>query len=150
MALKVEVRGIDILLRDLDSFSDKMEKEIAEEIVDWANRTVTAAKSDVPVDTGALRSSIRAVVGKDRKTMIVKAGGVKGVDYAPYIEFGTGTFVDQSFLQEYGLIQYAQQFKGRGIRQVNLPSRPYLYPNARREFAKSLERIKKLIQTFVK
>ena len=48
-----------------------------------------AAKSKVPVDTGNLRSSITHDVDEDE--------GVVGtnVEYAPYVEFGTGLFSSQ-------------------------------------------------------
>ena len=44
--------------------------------------------------------------------------------YAAYVEFGTGGLVDIPK----GLESYAIQFKGLGIRQVNLPARPYFFP----------------------
>jgi len=44
------------------------------------------------------------------------------------------------------LVSYAQQFKGKGIRQVNLPARTFLYRNARTEFEKSVKEIQEIIQ----
>jgi hypothetical protein len=120
---------------------------VASEIQDWAKRTVADAQRDVPVDTGALKSTIRDVVGADRLTWIVKAGGINGVNYAPYVEFGTGTKVNQTFLQEYGLISYADDFRGKGIREVNLPMQTFLYANARTEFQKTFENIKKILES---
>lgn len=146
MGVKVEVRGVDILLRGLDQYSENAQKIVQAEVRDWAERTEADAKRDVPVDTGALKNSIRSVLGANGLTWIVKVGGTNNVDYAPYIVFGTGSYVDEAFLQQYGLVTYAAQFKGAGIKQVNLPMRDFLYRNARTEFEKTFQNIKKLLQ----
>lgn len=146
MGLRVKVSGINILLSDLDNYSKKVQEGIYNEVREWSQRTDAAATRDVPVDTGALKSTIRAVVANNGLTWIVKAGGINGVNYAPYIEFGTGARVNQSFLQEFGLSEYALQFKGRQDPFVALPERSYLYRNARIEYEKALANIKKLIQ----
>jgi hypothetical protein len=146
MAVRVKVSGINILLQDLDKYSKEVQQGIYKEVRGWAERTEADAVRDVPVDTGALRSSIRAVVSNNGLTWIVKAGGINKVDYAPYIEFGTGVGVDQSFLQQYGLTEYASQFRGKQPPFSPLPARSFLYRNARTEFEKTLSNIKKLIQ----
>jgi len=146
MAFKIEFKGIEGLITSVRKYPERVTKEIQLEIRDWAERTEAKAIQDVPVDTGALKSSIRAVLGANKLTWIVKAGGINNVDYAPYVEFGTGAFVDKAFLQQYGLVNYAQQFKGKGIRQVNLPARTFLYRNARIEFEKSVKEIQEIIQ----
>jgi hypothetical protein len=147
MAVQVKVSGINILLKDLDQYSLDIQAGIYKEVKDWAARTEADAKRDVPVDTGALQGSIRSVVSNNGLTWIVKAGGINNVNYAPFIEFGTGTRVDQAFLQEYGLVEYAKQFRGKQDPFFPLPSRSYLYKNARLEFEKTLANIKKLLQT---
>jgi hypothetical protein len=147
MGVQVKVSGINILLQDLDQYSEKIQAGIYKEVRDWAERTESDAQRDVPVKTSALKGTIRSVVSNNGLTWIVKAGGINGVNYAPFVEFGTGTSVDQAFLQEYGLVQYAKQFKGKQDPFVPLPSRSYLYKNARLEFEKTLANIKKLLQT---
>ena len=146
MAVQVKVNGINILLQDLDKYSDNVKQGVLKEIRDWSVRTEADAKRDVAFDTGALQRSIRSVVSQNGLTWIVKAGGINNVDYAPYIEFGTGVGVDQSFLQQYGLIEYASQFRGNQPPFSPLPARSFLYKNARIEFDKTLENIKKLLQ----
>jgi hypothetical protein len=147
MAVQVKVSGINILLKDLDQYSEKVQAGIYKEVRDWSERTEADAKRDVAYDTGALQSTIRSVVSNNGLTWIVKAGGIKGVNYAPYIEFGTGTGVDQGFLQEYGLVKYASDFIGNQEPNKPLPERSFLYKNARLEFQKTLANIKKLLQT---
>lgn len=146
MAVKIEFKGIQGVISSVRKYPERVTKQIHEELQDWANRTEGQAKNDVPVDTGDLQGSIRAVLGADKLTWIVKAGGINGVNYAPFIEFGTGAFVDKSFLQEFGLVNYALQFKGKGVREVNLPARTYLYRNARIEFEKSVININEIIR----
>ena len=145
MSIKVKVSGINALISGLDQYSEQIQLKIQDEVKDWANRVEADAKRDTPVDTSALKNSIRAVLGANGLTWIVKAGGINGVNYAPYVVFGTGSFVNQAFLQEYGLVQYASQFKGKGERTVNLPMRHFLYLNARTEFEKTFQNIKKII-----
>jgi hypothetical protein len=147
MGVQVKVSGINILLQDLDKYSEQVQQGIYKEVKDWAQRTEADAKRDVPYKTGDLQGSIRSVVSNNGLTWIVKAGGINGVNYAPFIEFGTGVNVDKSFLQEYGLVEYARQFKGKQDPFFPLPSRSYLYKNARLEFEKTLANIKKLLQT---
>jgi hypothetical protein len=147
MAVQVKVNGINILLQDLDKYSKEVKQGVLQEIKEWSVRTEADAKRDVPIGlTGNLQGSIRTASENNGLTWIVKAGGVNNVDYAPYIEFGTGVRVDKSFLQQYGLTDYALQFKGNQDPFVPLPSRSYLYKNARTEFDKTLANIKKLIQ----
>ena len=145
MSIKVKVSGINALISGLDQYSEQIQLKIQDEVKDWANRVEADAKRDTPVDTGALKNSIRAVLGANGLTWIVKVGGINAVNYAPYVVFGTGSFVNQAFLQEYGLVQYASQFKGKGERTVNLPMRDFLYRNARAEFEKTFQNIKKII-----
>jgi hypothetical protein len=147
MAVQVKVSGINILLKDLDQYSENVQQGIYKEVRGWAERTEADAKRDVPYKTGDLQSTIRSVVSNNGLTWIVKAGGIKDVNYAPYIEFGTGTEVDDKFLQEYGLVNYASQFKGKERAKYPIPANSYLYKNARLEFAKTLANIKKLLQT---
>jgi hypothetical protein len=146
MALKVNLSGINILIKDIEQYSEKVQVGILKEIKDWADRTESDAQRDVPVDTGALKSTIRTASENNGLTWVVRAGGISGVNYAPFIEFGTGARVDKSFLQQYGLTQYASQFKGKQSPIFALPSRSYLYKNARLEFEKTLQNIQKLLQ----
>lgn len=59
---------------------------------------VTGAKRNAPVDTGRLRSSITGEVRFKNGLLGKDVEGVAGtnVDYAPYMEFGTGTFVGRA------------------------------------------------------
>jgi len=146
MAVQVKVVGVDILSKDLDQYSKDVKQGVLDEIREWSVRTEADAQRDVPVKTGDLKATIRTASENNGLTWIVKAGGIDDVNYAPFIEFGTGVRVDKSFLQEYGLVSYALQFKGNQPPFYPLPSRSFLYKNARIEFEKTLKNIRKLLQ----
>ena len=76
--------------------------------------------------TGRLKSSIR-ILFKAGSGLAYNIG--TDVYYAPYVEFGTGKFVE---IPE-GAEEQAAQAKGAGIREVNLPARPFLFPAAETE-----------------
>ena len=94
------------------------EKEITEAILLATRQTSLGAKQNAPVDKGGLKASIRPY----NKGMTGEV--VVGASYGPYQEYGTGTKVKVPS----ELSSYAMQFKGAGVRQVNLMPQPYLYP----------------------
>lgn len=94
------------------------EKEIKEAIVVATRQTSLNAKSFIPVDKGGLKASVRVA------NMGLTGEVTAGAEYAPYVEFGTGSKVNvPSELKDYAI-----KFKGKGIRKVNTRSQPYLYP----------------------
>lgn len=118
-----------------NEFKEATRKELAKEFRLTAERIEEGYKSRVPVDTGALKASINTQ--ESEKGLVQMIGSNK--EYAPYVEFGTGALVE---VPE-GLGEYAIQFKGAGIKEVNLPARPALYPVARVEFVKLVDKLKK-------
>jgi len=94
------------------------EKEITEAIAVATRQTSYNAKAFAPVDKAGLKASIRPVIKGMTGEIVV------GVEYGPYQEFGTGSKV----VVPSELRNYAMQFKGAGIRQVNTRAQPYLYP----------------------
>jgi len=100
----------------------KMSREIDRKLENLVAVTVRQtsynAKSFATVDKSGMKASIRPLNKGKTGEVIVGAG------YGPYVEFGTGSKVQVPP----ELREYAMQFKGAGIRQVNLRARPYLYP----------------------
>jgi phage gpG-like protein len=86
--------------------------------------------------TGQLKTMIQFDVNSKGATILVP------VSYAPYVEFGTGTKVNVPK----GLEDYASQFKGKGIKQVNLSARPFLFPAVEKNSKTFFERVKKLLE----
>lgn len=136
----LKVKGLSDALRSLDSYKVDVLKKVESELQGTAMEIVADAKTNASsrgaVDKGNLVQSI--AITKDApfdKTIRSNA------NYSAYVEFGTGTLVDVPA----GLEDYAKQFKGQGIRQVNLPARPFFIPAFRDNTKKILERLKKIL-----
>jgi phage gpG-like protein len=113
-----------------------MQKEIEMEIKASAQMIERNAVRDVPGDQGFLRNGITHFKSGNLQFDIVS-----NAEYSAYVEFGTGALVD---VPE-GLESYAIQFKGKGIKQVNLPARPFLFSNYHLEKPKLIQRIKNIL-----
>lgn len=122
-----------------------LQRELKTAINDVTRQTSKDAKMFARSNVNVITSGLVMGIG----TPYITDGGFTGevsvrVPYAPYVEFGTGNLVKVP--QE--LRDYAMQFKGRGIRQVNLPARPYLSPAFfinRDRFTKECNRILKKV-----
>lgn len=98
----------------------EFDREIKKAVAVYTRQTSLGAKSYAVVNHSGMKNSIRPGFTEHGMTGEV----IVGVGYGPYVEFGTGSKVNvPSELQD-----YAMQFKGAGIREVNLSARPYLYP----------------------
>jgi phage gpG-like protein len=144
---RVYVDPID--LKELESKMKSLfrlsKQELSNEVGTWGLTTQRLAKERVPKDNNDLMKSIKAQRQGDQA--VVEAG----MNYAPYVEFGTGRTVDLSELDELGIPQsYAAQFKGKGIKEVNLPARPYLYNSARQALHEMLSNMNRKIKNIVK
>ena len=130
---KTDLKKLENKLEDLRRIS---EKELSKEVGQTVALSSRRMKQNVVVDLGTLRQSI--VFGVTRSKGFVKAKA----KYAPYVEFGTGRLVNLKDMQELGIPDsYAAQFKGRGIKEVNLPARPFFFSSVRTEFRKMLDRV---------
>ena len=88
--MAIEIEGIDRVLKRLEKLSNT---ENIEKAMGKACAVVeAAAKQNAPKDTGALRSSITSKVEVEGKEVI---GTIfTPLEYAPYIEYGTGLFAE--------------------------------------------------------
>ena len=130
---KTDLKKLENKLEDLRRIS---EKELSKEVGQTVALSSRRMKQNVVVDLGTLRQSI--VFGVSGSKGFVKAKA----KYAPYVEFGTGRLVNLKDMQELGIPDsYAAQFKGRGIKEVNLPARPFFFSSVRTEFRKMLDRV---------
>jgi hypothetical protein len=96
-----------------------------------------------PVNFGFLRASIGRSFTHGSLQATVSAGGQgKGVNvnYAPYVEFGTGTRV----VVPDDVKDYAIQFKGAGLRKVNNRAQPYFFPAVRLGFREMMIELNKM------
>jgi phage gpG-like protein len=145
--------GITINEGDLNSLKKKIQQlgqlaaqELSNELAYTAAFAVQGMKVDVKKDTGNLMQSIFFErVGTNRVSIFAKA------PYAPYVEFGTGRKVDLSHLKALGFNDsYAAQFKGKGIKEVVLPARPFFFTNIKKELNKLEVRLDNKIKQLTK
>lgn len=135
--MKIELKGIEKFKRELDKVKSEITRDIERTTSASLLRIQSDAKRKAAVDTGRLRAAIHhRQEGTDGEVAVYDS-----VHYAPYIEFGTGNMVSvPDELQE-----IAEQFRGRGVRQVNLPARPFLYPALVKERPKYIRNLKSVL-----
>lgn len=138
MSKSGEIKGMDKLLKDLIALGDEGVKTIKEVTYITAEQIERDAKKAAKVgDTGKLQQSI-AAIEVDDFTWKIYANSTGLAPYAAYVEFGTGGLVEVPD----ELKEMAIRFKGKGIREVNLPARPFLYPafvKGRDQYVKDLK-----------
>jgi HK97 gp10 family phage protein len=126
MSVKINQSDLAKLKSKLNNLRAFDKKTLSNELGKTAFDIARKAKQAAPVDNGTLKQSIRTEL--KGKTVEV----IAGAHYAPYIEFGTGGQVKLDDMLELGIpASYAEQFKGRGLRNVNLPARPFFFSSAR-------------------
>lgn len=121
--------------------SAETQKECRVIIIDTTTEFHRNAVRNAPVNKkvgrgNRLRSSIHMVFSPSRLSSTVTANA----NYAPYQEFGTGNRVRVPA----GYETFAWQFKGRGIRKVNMSPQPYFidaYEMAQKRLIKELNKL---------
>ena len=115
----MKIKGYDKLIRDLQKLGAKGHDVVEQATAKAAGNIELKAKQYAPVNYGKLRQGIKALPVGDLTYIIVALER-----YSAYQEYGTGGMVQVP--QE--LYDNAIQFKGKGIREVNIPPQPFLYP----------------------
>jgi HK97 gp10 family phage protein len=143
--IKIDQSDLSKLKKKLDNLRAFESQKLSNELGKTALDISRMAKQTAPVDSGTLKQSIKA----ERKGKTVEV--IAGAHYAPYVEFGTGGSVDLNDMLELGIpTSYAAQFKGKGIRDVNLPARPFFFSSARVGFKNLLNRLNGEIKKAIK
>lgn len=138
--------NIKQLLKELKSLEKDLTEDIEITLFDNATQIELNAKRLAPVDLGKLRQSIYTKKNKDLNYSIVASE-----KYAPYQEFGTGKAVDLSYLVQAGYPkEYAMRFKGKGVKQINMPPQPFLFPALISGRVKLLKDLKELLNNATK
>jgi HK97 gp10 family phage protein len=140
----MEIKGLNSVLANIRKYGKEAEKDI-EAVTELVARNIEKnAKNYAPANFGKLGQSIQAI--KDTPlNWKIEAGGVIA-PYAPFVEFGTGGLVNVPN----ELKDQAIKFKGKGIKQVNLRARPYLYPALLQGRTEYLEKLKKVLEKYGK
>ena len=117
---KSTIKGLDKVYKDFAKLSQEVHKKVG--LVTKANAMEISAdaRKKAPKDLGKLAQGISYEKVDDTFNYKIFARE----KYSAYVEFGTGGMVKvPSELKEIAI-----QFKGKGVKEVNLPARPYLYP----------------------
>tara|TARA_R110000764_G_scaffold62855_2_gene133219 strand:+ start:202 stop:633 length:432 start_codon:yes stop_codon:yes gene_type:complete len=117
---KSTIKGLDKVYKDFAKLSQEVHKKVG--LVTKANAMEISAdaRKKAPKDLGKLAQGISYEKVDDTFNYKIFARE----KYSAYVEFGTGGMVKlPSELKELAI-----QFKGKGVKEVNLPARPYLYP----------------------
>jgi HK97 gp10 family phage protein len=136
MNIKINQSDLSKLNKKLDKLRAFESQKVSNELGKTGLEIVRLAKRAAPVDKGTLRQSISAQ--KSGKTINI----VANAKYSPYVEFGTGDDVDLDDMLRLGIPpSYAEQFRGKTGRKVNLPPRPFFFSSARVGFKNLLNRL---------
>jgi len=143
----MELKGLNEVISNLRNYGKEAEKDIegvtelvAKNIEGYAKQNVNANASNF----GKLGQSIKARKINDYN-WVIEAGGTVA-PYAPFVEFGTGGLVQVPEEMK----EIAIKFKGKGIKQVNLRARPYLYPSLLRGRKEYLDKLKLVLNKYGK
>lgn len=140
--LKVDLIGS----KELKSAIEKAEKKLVEGV----NRAMDASTIAIhnkqvtltPVDKGILRAGNTFDNSKPLNKVLENA-----VEYAPYQEFGTGAyvFIGETWMNP-ELLAIAANFKGKGIKKVNIMPRPFFYNSFYEEVPKLIKAIEEVLK----
>lgn len=134
--MTIDFIGLDEIEKDLGKIADP--ERIRSAITSATSIVQTSAKNQVPVITGRLRNSIHMkVTGYGEETV----GKVyTNVEYAPYVEFGTGIRGQGSaYPNAYKMgITYDPTWAGR-------TAKPFMHP----ALNQNREKIKKILRTAI-
>jgi len=104
--MEIEIIGLTELEEKLSNLDVKLSRALDEALEEIAEKIRDDAKSLVPVDTCALRKSIRIEKkGKLQVSVVAGDGGIinprtgREVNYAGYVEFGTSRMSPQPYMQ---------------------------------------------------
>lgn len=145
MSVKINQSDLAKLKSKLNNLRAFDKKTLSNELGKTAFDISRKAKQAAPVDKGTLKQSIRTEL--KGKTVEV----IAGAHYAPYIEFGTGGMVKLDDMLELGIpASYAEQFRGKGLKNVNLPPRPFFFSSAREGLKNLLVRLNNELNKAIK
>lgn len=114
-----KVKGLDQLLANLSGLGGNIKSTVRVGLDRGAKKIQKNAKLLCPVDTGQLRSSIKT---KSEETQDgAKAEVYTNVEYAAYVEFGTGIRGASSNIDRPEGVSYNSQWKGQ-------KAQPYMSP----------------------
>lgn len=135
--VSVEVKNIDRLYRKIQSMDSRASSGVEKALMKGAVKVAGDAKKNITangsVDSGLLRASIHATRAKTSSGEVAARVGTS-VEYAPYVEFGTGARGASTNQNSQVSVSYKKDWVG----QV---AKPFLWP----AFRANAQAIKQLI-----
>ena len=143
MSIKIDKSDLAQLKKKLDNLRAFDKKTLSNELGRAGLDIARIANRAAPNKYGTLRQSIKSE--KKGKTVEI----IAGAKYAPYVEFGTGEFVNFDDMIQLGIpVSYAEQFKGS--KPGYMKPQPFFFSSARIGLKKLLIRLNGEIQKAIK
>lgn len=120
--MSIKLEGIEEVLKGLDSLDDTTKYE--EGLKKACALVERAAKEKAPKGTGELRRSITSKIDTDNDE--IEGVVFTALEYAPYIEYGTGLFAENGGRQD--VPWHYQDDKGDWHSTSGMKPRPYMRP----------------------
>ena len=133
--------GFNRLQRLMANVVPETRNKVLELTQDSGENWVKTTRENALVDTGAYKRSIHFETVKGGFGALF----ISDVSYWAILEFGTGGLVE---VGEWG--ELAAQYKGQGIRKVNLPAHPNLIPAYMAERERYVKGIKAAIRNILR
>lgn len=147
MNVKIDQSDLKQLTKKLNKLKKFDKKTLSNELGRAGFDISRMAKQNAPTlkasGGGTLKQSIRV----EKKGNVVEV--IAGAKYAPYVEFGTGAFVDLEDMLKLGIpSSYAAQFKGKSPGYMK--PQPFFFGSARIGLKKLLMRLNGEIKKSIK
>ena len=117
--MKIELKGLDKIVADLNKFGKSVEMPVKVGITKATNYCKKVAKEKCPVDTGTLKGSIHSEVRKKAEKIEGEVSTI--LEYAAYVELGTGQRGKETNTNPELEVNYRADWKGQ-------QAKPYMYP----------------------
>lgn len=138
--MSIKIEGLDAIVKKLDNMVG--EQKISMAVGQACAIVEKAAKEKAPKDTGALRRSITSKVETEKNNVV---GTVyTPLEYAPYIEYGTGLFAEDTGRKD--VPWRYQDDKGNWHTTSGMHPRPFLRPALNENRDKIIKKIREGIK----
>jgi HK97 gp10 family phage protein len=139
--IRFKIEGMKEAIRNIQDWELEKIRQSRLQIERSAINIEREAKNLCPVDDQILRPSIAKTVTASDSGRVLEAEVGTSVEYAPFVEFGTGSGVSVPAGQE----EFAMQFKGKTGRKRNYPARPFLFPAWEKERPKFINAMEDIL-----
>lgn len=130
---KIEIKGLDSVIKDLNKLGKSISIPIKSGITKATKKCQKRAKLLCPVDTGTLRNSINTAIRTKAEEVEGEVG--TNLEYAVYVEFGTGRHGEETNTNTETDVHYKADWKGQ-------KAQPYMYP----AYAETKEELPKILK----